>query len=450
VIVSAILALAWGALAFGAVYPWAYWPLFGVAAMIGVAGLIDGRRRNAPGWPLALGGLLFVAAVGLQLVPLPRSVVTAISPRMNNLLQQIDIGWAAGVTETHALSIDPASTTRALAGLVALVLFTAGLSRALTPKRAHTLASGIISIGALMALAGIVQRSTGTSRIYGFWVPYDHPYQIFGPFVNKNHFAGWTIMALSLAVGVVCGRLATAMSGVRRDWRSRVLWWSSPDASQLLLAAGAIVIMAFAIVLTRSRSGNICLGIVVLLGVLITMKETRAGGRGARGLAAAVVISVLALAAIGWAGAGPVVERLQNDAGLDGRLDAWRAALRIASDFPLAGTGVNTFATAMLFYQPPQLTARWDFAHNDYLQLAAEGGGLLVAASVFIIVAAVREAVRRIRAPQDPQTFWVRVGAVLGLAGIAVQETVDFSLHLPGIALLFATLTAFTLFATEP
>jgi len=381
----------------------------------------------------------------------PRSVLTAISPRANSLLQQVDIAWTAGVTSSHALSIDPASTARALAGMVALMLFAAGLSRALTPARARTLSSGIIAIGALISLAGIVQRSTGVSRIYGFWVPYDHPYQIFGPFVNKNHFAGWTIMALALAIGVLAGRLTTAMRGVRRDWRSRVLWWSSADASQLLLIAAAIVIMAFAIVLTRSRSGIICLGVVVLLGVLLAMKATLDRGRdAARGLAAAAAIGILAAAAIAWADAGPVLARLQNDGGLGGRLDAWRAALRIASDFPAAGTGLNTFATAMWFYQPPQLTARWDFAHNDYVQLAAEGGWLLALTGLACIVAAGREAARRLRAPQDPQTLWIRRGAILGLAGIAAQEAADFSLHLPGIALLFAILTAFTLFSAEP
>jgi len=446
VILAAILAVAWGALAFGAVYPWAYWPLFGVAALIGVAGLIAGRGRREPGWPLAICGLLLVAAVGLQLVPLPRAVLTAISPNGDRLLRELDIAYSAGVSKTHPLSIDPALTRLALAGLAALALFTAGLSRALTPKSAKTLAHGIIVMGALVALIGIVQRSTGTYRIYGFWAPYDHPYQIFGPFVNKNHFSGWTIMALSMGIGVLCGRMTTAMRGVRRDWRSRMLWWSSPDASQLLLVAGAIVIMAFAIVLTRSRSGNICLGLVVLLGVFAVIKATWTAGRGARGLVIAVAIGVLALAAISWAGAEPVLARFRNEAALGGRLDAWGAAVRIASDFSAAGTGLNAFGTAMLFYQPPQLTARWEFAHNDYLQLAAEGGWLLGVPIVLCLIAAAREVARQVRAPQESEAFWIRMGAVVGLVGIGVQELADFSLQLPGITLLFGALLAIAIY----
>ena len=42
-----VAALAWGAFAFGAVYPWAYWPL-------GAAG-VNGRHRRARDLPRATG-----------------------------------------------------------------------------------------------------------------------------------------------------------------------------------------------------------------------------------------------------------------------------------------------------------------------------------------------------------------------------------------------------------
>ena len=52
----------------------------------------------------------------------------------------------------------------------------------------------------------------------------------------------------------------------------------------------------------------------------------------------------------------------------------------------------------------------------------------------------------------NPPAFWLRLGAVLGLAAIAVQETVDFSLQLPGIAVMCALLVAIALHksAEEP
>jgi hypothetical protein len=41
-----VAAVAWGVLAFGAVYPWAYWPLIAAAVAGGVLGL-RGNSRSA-------------------------------------------------------------------------------------------------------------------------------------------------------------------------------------------------------------------------------------------------------------------------------------------------------------------------------------------------------------------------------------------------------------------
>ena len=87
-------------------------------------------------------------------------------------------------------------------------------------------------------------------------------------------------------------------------------------------------------------------------------------------------------------------------------------------------------------------------AHNDYLQLAAEGGLLLTipaALSVCAFIVAVR---RRFVEETSVRTYWLRVGAVTGLTAIALQETVEFSLQMPGNAALFAVVCAIALHRT--
>ena len=82
-------------------------------------------------------------------------------------------------------------------------------------------------------------------------------------------------------------------------------------------------------------------------------------------------------------------------------------------------------------------------AHNDYLQILAEGGILLavpVAITLGAIVSTIR---RRFEAGRDDiLTYWVRVGAVAGLSGMAVQSTLEFSLQLMGNFVLFALIAA--------
>ncbi len=157
---------------------------------------------------------------------------------------------------------------------------------------------------------------------------------------------------------------------------------------------------------------------------------------------------------MGWAGLDAVAKRFAaaqwEDVG--GRLGAWTDAWRIARDFPLTGVGLNAFGEAMLDYQT-DYTDRYHFAsaHNDYAQLLAEGG-LLVGLPILLTLAAfVRQIRRRFREAQDDtMTYWLRAGAVTGLVAIALQEVVEFSLQMPGNAVLFVVLAAIALHTPTP
>ena len=58
----------------------------------------------------------------------------------------------------------------------------------------------------------------------------------------------------------------------------------------------------------------------------------------------------------------------------------------------------------------------------------------------------VREVYLRFREASDELTvYWIRCGAVAGLAAIALQSIGEFSLQMPGNAVLFTTLCAIAL-----
>ena len=63
----------------------------------------------------------------------------------------------------------------------------------------------------------------------------------------------------------------------------------------------------------------------------------------------------------------------------------------------------------------------------------------------------IREVWRRFQEGVDgTRAYWVRAGAVIGLMGIAAQETVDFSLQMPGNAALFVVLAAIAVHPGRP
>src|SRR4029453_11675802 len=99
-----------------------------------------------------------------------------------------------------------------------------------------------------------------------FWTPvFDQGHVGFGPFVNRNHFAGWMLLVLPISLARLSAGIERSMMGVKRDWHRRLLWFASPDASRIVMTAGAVIVMALSLVLTASRSGMTALALGVLL-----------------------------------------------------------------------------------------------------------------------------------------------------------------------------------------
>jgi O-antigen ligase len=137
--------------------------------------------------------------------------------------------------------------------------------------------------------------------------------------------------------------------------------------------------------------------------------------------------------------------------GANVRFDAWADSLNILRDFWLTGTGFNTYGTAMLRYQTANTNMYFIEAHNDYLQLAVEGGLLVGIPALLLAAALLMEIRRRFReGADDTRTYWLRVGAVAGIAAIALQSLVEFTLQKPGGAVLFATLLAIAIHHPRP
>jgi hypothetical protein len=440
--VCLLVLLAWGALAFGAVYPWAYWPLAVAAALVGTWGIIESeawRHPRTKGLAIALAAV--ATAMAVQVVPLPSAVVGWVSPGVEGFFQRYQFGYEAPAFRT--LSIAPVHTWTALGLFAAFALLLLGLSRTIRNVSLSWLMGGLIALGVLLALIGIVQRGLideVNPLVYGFWKPYEGG-RVFGPFINRNHFAGWMLLVLPVIVGYSCGVVHALRLPARRRWSDWLHWATSVEASRFLLAAGAIMAMAAALVLTQSRSGllGFACGLAVIAGfVLVRARKTSVRA------AALLYFGALLVGAVMLTGAGRTIDRVATaTTDTTGRLSAWRDTMEIAADFPIAGTGLGTFANAMLVYQSGPRHLMYAQAHNDYLQLVAEGG-LLVTLPALAVLAGIVLAIRRRLAAgdDDPVTSWVRVGAVGALAAIAVQSLMEFSLQMPGNTVMFVFVLA--------
>jgi O-antigen ligase len=132
-----------------------------------------------------------------------------------------------------------------------------------------------------------------------------------------------------------------------------------------------------------------------------------------------------------------------------GRPAIWRDTWRMTADFWLTGVGAGAFERGMLAYQSASRLFFFNHAHNEYLQLLVEGGLLVAIPAAAAIVAAIVLMARYLDADRTAM-FWVRAGAIAGIAAVAVQSIWDTGLRTPANGTLFAVIAAIALHDPAP
>lgn len=387
--------------------------------------------------------ILLVLVVLLQVLPLPAVLVDLLSPAARRVQQRIALVAPSIVT----LTIDRRSTAwAALVVLFAAVSFSAGRRRLGDPA-VRLLIRGISLIGLVVSAVGIAQAASGSGLMYWARAPLQEGAPPFGPFVDRNSFATWVLLAAPLCAGY----LAAHTAAHRREYPAGALWHirvrDAMDARAVWLT-GAVALMLAALTATLSRSGISSLAVAAALGgYLRSLRRPRHRAHAHVVAAIAGVIFVLAIARIDPLA---VTERFaRSRASAATRLVIWRDTVPILQDFWLTGTGAGTYETAMLVYQRSSPGVRFNQAHNQYLQWAAEGGLLLIVPAAVALWLFVRAAARRLAADQSVM-FWVRGGALCGLAAVAAQSVWETGLTVPANAVLAGISAAIALHHHKP
>ena len=413
--------------ALGGAYPSATLPILAAAVVVFLmsrvrVGYADARTLDAALVTLAAG-------VALQVVPLPRSLVTILSPHLEPLRAALHL--EAG-SAPATLSVDPSLTRAGLASLVSALLVFWAAREVFSRGGLRVGARAVAWAGFALALVVSVQRATAPGLLLWTWTPNDPESQPFGPFVNRNHLATWLLMGASLTAGYLVSH-TRSVSSSQASLRLRARDWLA-DGHGLLLA-GALLSMLLGIVGTLSRSAILGAGAALLTGWALSRTAHR--GRTAR-LAGAAVAVLLAVAI--WSNREGLARKFESSASA-GRVVIWVDTLPIIRDFWVTGTGIGTYAPTMLQYQRAFRDVHFNQAHSEYVQIAAEGGLLLVAPLLVAVYAAVQLARQRLH--EDSRTIaWLRIGAAAGLTGAAVQGLFETGLRMPANGLLAALLAA--------
>src|SRR5580704_13592582 len=206
----------------------------------------------------------------------------------------------------------------------------------------------LVALGFVTSLIGIVQHFTFNGKMYWFremkygGIP-------FGPYVNRNHFAGFVELVVPPGLAML------VLRSERRDLLPLLAIFTLLPIGALFLAAsrGGIV-------------GFFCEVIVIIFLVAVRQKEWKT-------LAAGAVILCLATAMVAWIGVGRALERFAEYRSYEvteaRRVEMTRDSWKIFLDHPLLGTGFGTLQQVFPRYETLYDGLAVDHAHDDYVEL---------------------------------------------------------------------------------
>ncbi len=402
--------------------------------------------------------LFFKALIGvflgfslLQIVPLPAGLVKILSPRAYDIYAGLVRDAIIAPSSRLTLSLSPSASVYELVLMVCYGLFGYLVLRTIrSRRRAEILIVVILASAVFQAIYGMAETFSGHNMLLGRAKRY-YLDSVTGTFVNRNHFAGFLEMAFPLSLGYLLVKARYFAMEKGMTFRRRVLWFSQESLQWTLLLGLVPVFIGVGLVFSKSRSGILVLAVTAVLATVATAswrqfsgedREQASGRREQRGLGPIVRLVVMVVLAVAvWIGIGPVVERFsETDISAEGRRIVYRNTAEMIGDFPLAGTGKGTYVNAYPMYEKVDDRVRLSFAHNDYLEYAAEngviGGGALILAGIGLVVWLVGMWRRR----RSSFAKGIGLGALLGVTAIFLHGFTDFNLQITANAVYFTTL----------
>ena len=238
-----------------------------------------------------------------------------------------------------------------------------------------------------------------------------------GPMGYPNDFAGWLGLVLPLCVGLSLTKYKLKIKSV------------------IVIICAALI---FLLIGTYSRGG--WLGVVAGLFFLGLLGKKRP-------LILMLIAILLAVTLI----APLVKERAVSIFALDRNIETervliWRGTMEMIEDRPVFGHGLNTFMSVYKWYAPHR-THTSTYAHNCYLQMAADMGIVGLVSFLWIVATLFKTSIRSLRRVSDGFESYLLLGLLGGIVAFLVHSFFDtnfYSLQLIALFWLMVGLTVST------
>lgn len=360
--------------------------------------------------------LLMILLIGIQLVPLPPDIWTALPGRQEvvngfTLLGQplpwMPISLAPYRTLSSALWLLPAAAV--LLGILRLGGF-----------KSAWLAWTIAIVTIISVAIGVLQRADGETSLYFYEIT--NRGAATGFFSNSNHMATLLVVATPLLTAIYLGGRGRNQSVQR-------------SSGLFVVLAGAMTVVLVGLAVNGSLAG---LGLAVPVfaaSLLMILARSRKAP-----LWTIPVIAIFAAASVAVSFSAPFGNNLTNTTATtiqESRYTSFTRSLDAAGEFMPMGSGIGTFPQIYRSREDPAVVTNtyMNHVHSDFIELALETG---VAGLILILVFLLWWVGRAIAIWRAEDTDHYARAATIASAAILAHSSVDYPLRTAAISAIFA------------
>ncbi|MDH5203009.1 MAG: O-antigen ligase family protein, partial [Nitrospirota bacterium] len=334
----------------------------------------------------------------VQMIPFPAVLLKYLSPESYSIYSY----YTTDKDPAMAISIYPYKTGVEFLRMLTYVLFFVILSYSIHDRSTLTkMMKILVFFGFVLALFSLLQTATWNGKLY--WlreIPVGG--RPFGPFVCRNHYAGFINMIIPLSLGLALTKKS--------------------KEKQILFGFFGLI-MSVSLFFSLSRGGIISFltGIVVFT-FLLSWNKLRA-----KKVWVLVFFAFIVFLYVLYLGIDPLIDRFyKTDVTGEERFVVWSITFNAFKDFFLTGSGIGTFIHMFPFYASEYFYLIYDHAHNDYLEFLLEAGLIGTSLLLIFVLFFIRSMVR---SRWDGHIGIFKIALISSIITMAVHSFFDFNLH---------------------
>lgn len=458
--IALLLAILLSPWAFGSVRPWAQqW--IAIAMLVGLGFWwfeTSLNQRDKQFFPYIFFPVFLGLVIGLlQLWELPSGLASLALGRQVEIFKE----FGTELRLSPTISVSHAGTKKFLSilalGVAALLL---GARYFKTIFEVKLLLILMTINGFLLSVFGIVQKFT-SDRFHIYWTVELNSGSPFGPYVNRNNGAGYLLICLACAIGLII-----ILMGKKEDrgprpiiskeipfWRQLVfhfqLFISDLTLAKIasLLAAGVIGVGVMATLSRGGISAMLVASFVTLMLYGMARKPSFTGFL-------LLTMVFLAFGVAGWiAFSDSLTQRFDNvelvEVDQNARISHWQDSLSAVSDFGILGSGIGSYEGAHRMFRTTPENKVFRYAESQFVQTAMEMGwfGLLLLIGSWLLV--LYYGAFALWRGSSPVTIGIGLMGVFLATATPIASAFDFGIYQPANMIAVAALSGFLAYQAQ-